>query len=50
MREGLHAFDADEVGGEFRCPDCPEFYEPQNLGDAVDWALGHKCIEEGNEK
>ena len=28
------------------CPDdeCDRFCEPANVGEAVDWALGHKCI------
>lgn len=27
------------------CPeDCGTFCEPASVGEAVDWALGHKCI------
>jgi len=38
----LHYFLFEE--GEFRCHFCFERFDPQNLGDAIDWALGHDCV------
>ena len=41
----LHLFVFDEDWGKrLDCPDdCGAFCEAANLGEAVDWALGHKC-------
>jgi hypothetical protein len=40
------AFGENDNAG-LRCPDdCGAFCEPANLGEAVDWALGHKCEPE----
>jgi len=42
----LHAFPFDEDAmARLDCPDdyCDAYCEPGNLGEAVDWALGHKC-------
>ena len=30
---------------EITCPDCGRTSYPDDLGQAVDWALGHKCKE-----
>ncbi len=38
----LFAFGEDE-SNRLDCPDCAAFCAPVNLGEAVDWALGHKC-------
>lgn len=32
---------------EIRCPDCDQTAYPDNLGEAVDWALGHECVPLG---
>ena len=31
---------------EITCPDCSRAYYPDSLGEALDWALGHKCDPE----
>jgi hypothetical protein len=42
----LHSFPFDEDDlPRLYCPDCGAFCEPGNLGEAVDWALRHKCSE-----
>lgn len=39
-------FDEDALP-QMPCPDdCGMFCEPASLGEAVDWALGHKCEPE----
>jgi hypothetical protein len=44
----LHSFPFDEDNlPRLGCPDeCGRFCEPANLGEMVDWALGHKCEPE----
>lgn len=43
----LFTFDPDELS-QLVCPDdCGSFCEPADLGEALDWALGHKCEPEG---
>ena len=41
----LHLFTFDEDAlSRLDCPnECGTYCEPANLGEAVDWALGHKC-------
>ena len=41
----LHSFPFDEdMTVWLDCPDeCGSSCEPANVGEAVDWALGHKC-------
>lgn len=48
----LHAFpfDEDDMPRLYCADDCGAFCEPANLGEAVDWALGHKCAAAGTEK
>jgi hypothetical protein len=42
----LFTFDEDAMSSRLDCPDdCGRFCEPANLGEALDWALGHKCRE-----
>jgi hypothetical protein len=42
----LFPFDEDDTP-RLDCPDdCGAFCEPANLGEAVDWALGHKCEDQ----
>jgi len=43
----LHMFPFDEIDTpRLDCPDdCGAFCNPGDLGEAVDWALGHKCSE-----
>jgi hypothetical protein len=45
---GLHLFPFDEDAlPRLDCPDdCGAFCEPASVGEAVDWALGHKCLPE----
>jgi hypothetical protein len=47
----LHLFPFDEDDARrLDCPeDCGSFCEPANLGEAVDWALGHKCQPEWDD-
>ena len=42
---GLHSFTFDEdFPPRLDCPDgCDQFCDAASLGEAVDWALGHKC-------
>jgi hypothetical protein len=42
---GLHLFSFEEdFTPHLDCPDdCGAYCEPADLGEAVDWALGHKC-------
>jgi hypothetical protein len=44
---GLHSFLFDEdFPPTLDCPDdCGSSCQPSNLGELVDWALGHKCAE-----
>ena len=44
----LHMFPFDEDAlPQLDCPDdCGASCDPANLGEAVDWALGHKCHDE----
>jgi len=37
----LHLFLLDMC--EIRCPDCDRTAYPDDLGSALDWALGHDC-------
>jgi hypothetical protein len=37
----LHLFPLDMC--EIACPDCEQTSYPDDLGEAVDWALGHQC-------
>lgn len=30
---------------EIRCPDCDRTAYPDDLGEALDWALGHACVD-----
>jgi hypothetical protein len=40
----LHLFPFDDAAtARLDCQDCDAFCNPENLGEAVDWALGHKC-------
>ena len=40
----LHLIPFDEdATARLDCPDCEAICNPGNLGEAVDWALGHKC-------
>jgi hypothetical protein len=32
---------------EITCPDCERTAYPSDLGEAVDWALGHQCLTPG---
>ena len=41
----LHLFEFTDLD-DLECPDCGEHSSPANLGNAVDWALGHKYVEE----
>lgn len=42
-----YAFDED-FPPRLDCPgDCGKFCEPANLGEAVDWALCHRCFDDG---
>jgi hypothetical protein len=38
----LHLFPIDMA--EIACPDCEATYYPSDLGEALDWALGHACV------
>lgn len=41
------AFDGDWTA-RLDCPgECGAYCEPGDLGEAVDWALGHKCSDAG---
>ena len=41
----LFTFDEDDTP-RLDCPDdCGMFCNPADLGEAIDWALGHKCAE-----
>ena len=45
----LFPFDEDDLP-RLDCPnDCGSFCEPANLGEMVDWALGHKCEPEWDD-
>ena len=37
----LHLFPLDMA--EITCPDCEATMYPSDLGEALDWALGHDC-------
>ncbi len=37
----LHRFPLDMA--EITCPDCSQTSYPDDLGEALDWALGHQC-------
>ena len=37
----LHRFPLDMA--EITCPDCSATSYPDDLGEALDWALGHQC-------
>jgi hypothetical protein len=40
----LYLFEATDLD-DYECPDCGAHFHPVNLGQAVDWALGHECLE-----
>ena len=41
----LHLFPLDMA--EITCPDCEATMYPDDLGEALDWALGHACVPVG---
>ena len=44
----LHRFPLDMA--EITCPDCSATSYPDDLGEALDWALGHQCAGPGESK
>lgn len=43
------AFDGDWTARLDCAYECGAYCEPGDLGEAVDWALGHKCAATGGE-
>lgn len=46
----LHRFPLDVrlLMAMITCPDCDGTLYPSDLGEALDWALGHNCVRGGS--